>query len=360
MEPMKYSARLGVISTSQFQAALDRFDLGKFVQAEPIPFDLFGQNVFVTSTKGAFVLRGDPHFPWQFPTEQFFVQQLHEHTHVPVPYPYLIDDSPAIFGWSYVIMPRMAGLQVTDPQVKKTLSAEDKMGIARALGENLAAMQELTWPFSGRYRTDSQAVQPFELREELAHPFPIAWDQRASALEPREVTFSERITAKIRHMLWQAASYNDRTSSSDMAWAEEVIEGAKAALDDDFQPCFVMEDYKDANVVLDHNQGKWSVSGVFDLMGGCFGDGEADLARQVCVYLEEDPHLAHEFIQAYLAKKPPRPGFRERFPVYLLYERLVIWEYAQRTQPAWWDDGLTLRQWAERYISVGAQLMNMA
>jgi hygromycin-B 7''-O-kinase len=130
---MKYSARLGEISASQFQAALDCFDLGIFVQAEPIPFGIFGQNVFLTSTKGAFVLRGDPHFPWQFPTEQFFVQQLHEHTHVAVPHPYLIDDSTDIFGWSYVIMPRMIGLQVTNPQVKKTLNAEDRMGIARAV-----------------------------------------------------------------------------------------------------------------------------------------------------------------------------------------------------------------------------------
>lgn len=357
---MKYSARLGEISTSQFQMALERLNLGTFVQAEPIPFGLFGQNVFLTSTKGAFVLRGNPHFPWQFPTEQFFVQQLHAQTLVPVPYPYLIDGSPDIFGWSYVIMPRMPGFQVTDPHVKEVLSAEDRTGIARALGENLAAMQELTWPFSGRYHPESRTVQPFELREELAYPFPIAWDERARDIEPREVAFSERIVAKIRHMLWQAAGYSDRTLPADRAWAEEVIESAKEALNDGFQPCFVMEDYKDTNVVLRNDQGLWSVSGVFDLMGGCFGDGEADLARQVCVYLEEDPRLGHEFIQAYLAKKPPRPGFRERFPVYLLYERPIIWEYAQRTQPMWWDDTLTFRQWAERYILAGAQLTNRA
>ena len=66
---MNYSRRLGEISPHQFQKALDHFDLGMFVQAEPIPFGLFGQNVFVSSTKGEFVLRGNPHFSWQFPTE---------------------------------------------------------------------------------------------------------------------------------------------------------------------------------------------------------------------------------------------------------------------------------------------------
>lgn len=50
MPAQEYSKHLGIISDDQFQSALDRFDLGKFVQAEPIPFGLFGQNVFLTST----------------------------------------------------------------------------------------------------------------------------------------------------------------------------------------------------------------------------------------------------------------------------------------------------------------------
>ena len=52
----EYSKRLGVIEPAQFQAALDRFDLGTFIAAAPIPFGLFGQNVFVTSTRGEWVL----------------------------------------------------------------------------------------------------------------------------------------------------------------------------------------------------------------------------------------------------------------------------------------------------------------
>src|SRR5947208_2818799 len=107
-----FSTRLGAISDDQFQAALDHFELGTFIKAEPIPFGLFGQNVFVTSTTGAYVLRGSPHFSWQFPTEQFYIQQLRERTQVPVPWPYLIDLAQDIFGWSYVLMPRLAGLQL--------------------------------------------------------------------------------------------------------------------------------------------------------------------------------------------------------------------------------------------------------
>jgi hypothetical protein len=40
---------------------------------------------------------------------------------VPVPWPYLIDPTPDIFGWSFVLMPRMPGLQLADPQMKKQL-----------------------------------------------------------------------------------------------------------------------------------------------------------------------------------------------------------------------------------------------
>lgn len=120
-----YSERLGRISDEQFQAALDRFDLGRFIRAEPIPFGVFGQNVFVTTTTGEYVLRGSPHFWWQFPTEQFYTQQFYDRTQVPVPWPYLIADSPEIFGWSYAIMPRMPGVQLSDPPIREHLGWEE-------------------------------------------------------------------------------------------------------------------------------------------------------------------------------------------------------------------------------------------
>ena len=102
-DPIEYSSRLGPISTEQFQAALDRFGLGEFVSAEPVTDGLFGQNVFVTSTSGEYVLRGCPHSDIQFPREQFHAQMLHERTVAPVPWPYLLEENDEIFGWSYII-----------------------------------------------------------------------------------------------------------------------------------------------------------------------------------------------------------------------------------------------------------------
>src|SRR5581483_3214576 len=135
---MKYSHRLGNITDEQFQKALDRFKLGKFIKAEAIPFGNFGQNVFVTSTQGEFVLRGVPHYTWQFKNEVFMVNLLHEKTSVPVPYPYLFDESEDIFGWSYVIMPRLKGRQFDQP-MESRLPQVDREGIATALAESLAA-----------------------------------------------------------------------------------------------------------------------------------------------------------------------------------------------------------------------------
>jgi hypothetical protein len=106
-----YSERLGAISDGQFDAVAERWDLGEFVGATPITDGLFGQNVFITTTHGDFVLRGAPHWvkgaddtEWrredrfQFTKEVFFARQLHEHTKAPVPWPMLHDQAADIFG----------------------------------------------------------------------------------------------------------------------------------------------------------------------------------------------------------------------------------------------------------------------
>jgi aminoglycoside phosphotransferase (APT) family kinase protein len=345
MHTHEYSKHLGLLSPDQFQAALNRFSLGNFLHAEPIPFGLFGQNVFLTSSDGEFVLRGRPHFPWQFSTEQFFARQLHERTEVPVPWPYLVDPLEDIFGWSYVIMPRMQGLQLTDPEVIGKLGEEDRRGIARAMGENLALQQELTWPFAGRYDTLSGNIQPFDLQQELAWPFPVQQHTK----EYPTVTYSGRIVAQIRQYLASSCRYNDHTTLSDIEWVEELLALAGSAPDDAFQPCFVMEDYKEQNVVMECVNASWRVSGVFDLMEAHFGDGEADLSRTVAMYLDENPLLAQEFIQAYIRRKSPRPGFAERFPVYMLHDRLIIWEYFQRIGHVFWEEDLSFQDWASPY-----------
>ncbi len=347
---MEYSKRLGHITPAQFQAALSRFDLGTFVRAEAVVGGLFGQNVFVTSTSGAFVLRGAPHYEWQLPTERFFARVLHERTSAPVPWPYLLDSGEDIFGWSYALMPRMPGLNVSDPAVTATLSPADRLAIARAVGENLALMHQLTWPAVGRYDATLDTVAP--LRDGFA-----GW-----------------VVGDVRDWLARAQRHSARTTGADVAWVEQLLQGALPALRQPFQPCFVMNDYKEGNTVVtratragDAGMG-WRVTGVFDLMEGFFGDGEMDLARPVAGYLEEEPLRAQAFLAAYLDRASARPGLSERFAVYLLRDRLIVWEYFQRHEVARgtshglrlkppWDPDVTLREWAEPYIAEAAALI---
>lgn len=352
MAERMYSQRLGVIADEQFQAALDHFGLGAFIKAEPIPFGNFGQNVFVTSSQGEYVLRGQPHFWWQFPTEEFYVRLLHERTRVPVPWPYLVDTALDIFGWSYVIMPRMPGLQIADPGVQAQLGQEDRLAIARTLGENLASMHDVTWPFAGRYNALTNRVEPFNLASELAWPFPVESNQQLTSIQPSIIPYSQRVCACIRQHLAQAQTCNASTTATDIAWVEEVIAEAGDALNDEFQPCLLMEDYKEENVVLRRENGSWCVSGIFDFMQLHFGDGEADLSRPIAWYLARDLLLAREFAQTYLRKKPARPGFEKRFTVYVLQDRAILWEFFQRHGLRWWDEQWTFRDWASQYTPV--------
>ena len=333
MTTREYSKRLGNISDEQFQRALSHYDLGTFLQAEPIPFGLFGQNLFVTSTDGEFVLRGVPHYDWQFPTEKFFSEQLHFNTRVPVPYPYIYDPSPEIFGWPFVIMPRMPGLQLADPQVGSHLSMEERRGIARALAAMLVEIQTLTSEYSGHYDITTQIIQPMSI------------DYRVS------------IVQRIQELIAQAQSYNDNTTQSDVKWAAKILEDCKDVLDIPYQPCVVLEDYKEQNTVVMRTADGWRVSGVFDLMSAHFGDGEADLARQVGMYLRDTPPLADEFVNEYLKITKVAADFVKRQPLYMLYDSVIIWEYWQRHGDGFADNQtLTLEKWASPFVSYWEKL----
>jgi hygromycin-B 7''-O-kinase len=180
-----------------------------------------------------------------------------------IPWPYPIDPTSTIFGWSFVLMPRMPGLQLADPQVKKQLEPADKLGIAQAPGENLAQMQQVTWPFAGRYNAANDTVEPFQLAHELAWPFPIDSDAQLASIEPTIITYSEKVKRSLRHHLIQAQQYNARaTTPEDISWVEELIMEAQDALDEPFEPCLLMEDYKEESRCHTARQamaGQWHV-----------------------------------------------------------------------------------------------------
>lgn len=327
MTDKEYSKRLGTITETRFQAALDHFRLGKFVSAKPIPFGLFGQNVFLTSVTGEYVLRGAAHFAWQFPKEQFVAKVLHEQTNVPVPWPYLFSSNESIFGWKYgyVIMPRMPGLQLADRNIVKALGHDDRVNIAFTLGENLHAIQEAKWPTAGRYDLTTETIKPFK----------------------------DGFAAWLISGLYQWLEKSEGVTPEDKQWLEQLVENSAEALDHQPPPVLVLHDYKEGNVTVEKQaSGEWRVTGVFDLMEALFGDGESDLARQLATYMDEDMTLAKAFLEGYTKKVPLRPKAQERLGLYIAYDRMILWEYFHRPEHKhlWWYKTQSLTEWLQLYL----------
>ncbi len=328
----EYSKRLGHLTVQQFQRALDRFNLGRFIRAEAIPFGLFGQNVFVSSTTGEYVLRGAAHYDWQFPKERFVANLLHEQTDVPVPYPYLLDTDETIFGWKYgyVLMPRMPGLQVTDPEVAKTLVPHDREAIARVIGENLRVIQCAHWQFAGQYDLKTGTITPFE------------------------GGFESWLVRELRQFLEQSLAYGNGATEADVAWIEQIIQEAETASNVPYTPVLVMHDYREANLTVSKHDDHWKVSGVFDLMEALMGDGELDLVRQLATYMAEE-HLAQAkaFLDGFQINAPMRPHANKRLALYLVYDRMLVWEYFHRPSnfSQWPYDEQSVEAWISPYLT---------
>jgi hygromycin-B 7''-O-kinase len=334
----EYSKRLGTITPRQFQAALDRFGLGQYVRAEPVPFGLFGQNVFVTSTAGEFVLRGAAHFDWQFPKEQFIAQVLHERTDVPAPWPYLLDTDESIFCWKhgYVIMPRLQGIQLASAETVRALTAQDRREIAYVVGESLRHIQKATWRFAGQYDLASKTIKPFD------------------------GGFEDWLLGELRRFVDMSLSYNNGATQDDKMWIEDVIRAAESAMEHSYVTSLVMHDYKEGNLVVERHVGHWRVSGVFDLMEALFGDGELDLVRQLAAYMEEeDLTLAQAFLDGYQKDASVRPGAKQRLALYMAYDRVLVWEYFHRPENAstWWYEEKTITDWVGPYVAKLATLL---
>ncbi len=256
----EYSKRLGVLTGSQIQAALTRAGLGELRAARPAPGGLFGQNVLITSASGEYVLRGSPHYDGQFEKERYFNRVVHERTHARAPWPFLIEKSPEIFGWSYALMPLIAGVHLSDPEVRRSLTADDRIGVARAMGMYLPLIQQATWDA------------------------PATYDYAADDLRPLSGPFAEWFAGTTREWLGRCRAASPATTDADVAWVESVIETARPALAEPFAPVLVHTDYAEGNVIADRTADGWRIRGVFDLGEAYAGDGEYDLARLACWY----------------------------------------------------------------------------
>jgi aminoglycoside phosphotransferase (APT) family kinase protein len=332
----EYSKRLGAISDEQFEAVAERWKLGRFLRAEPITSGLFGQNVFVITSRGEFVLRGAPHWVkdvddieyhrddrLQFTKEKYFAGQLAENTRVPAPWPMFHDEASDIFGWPYLVMPRMPGTCFNERTILEALEPEDRRGVAIALGEMLAEMQKLTSPFAGDFRPASIRLEPFANGS-------VDWTIR-----------------ELRAMVRGAKPHGILTDA-DTKWIDEMCSAAAGS--PVRENTYVHCDYKLNNLTVMKAR-TWHVSGLFDFHEARFGDGTLDLVRQSCSYLESDRELASVFIAAYRDAGGGRDIARERMELYVVNDRMKLWAYFGRPEnQADWVRSKTFRGWAERYL----------
>lgn len=326
---VEFSARLGSITKEQFQAALDRFGLGRFRAARPTGVGLAHQTLFLETPSGEYVLRGNPVFPGQLEKEIFFARLLHERGPIPVPWPYLHDAEADIFGWPYVLMPRLPGCQA-DVGRRSDLESDDQLAVVIALAEALAVLHDVCWPVPGEYRPEIDDIEP------LAMPW------------------ADWVEKRVHEKLEWVTTGPGAISSEDAGWAESLLVSGVEALREPFNPGFVMHDYTQYNVVFTRDPA-WRVSGLFDLGEAYMGDGEADLSRLTSILLSRDFALAQAFIRRYLRLRPPRRGFAERFAIYMLDDILIGWGVGWHRSK--YPD-LGLREWSEPYATAGGSLLS--
>lgn len=325
MVDTRYGERLGVIRSAQFQQALDVFNLGKFRVAQAADSGLFGQCVFVESSKGEFVLRGCPHFDGQLEKERFFAQLIHARTIVPGPWPYLISRDPSIFGWHFAFMPCLPGLEIGAGDRFRQFSRRDKMGIAIAVAETLSELHKIEFDFDGEYS--------FEQNE----------------IGPGERSLGDRVLADLLSLADDAIAASESTTANDRAKIKAFYAERSSAFELPHRSTYVHHDIKPNNMVAGKQNGKWTITGLFDLMEGYIGDGEEDLPRFAAdLMLESEEHLS-AFLDTYRRLRPPMAGHEVRYDLYLLRDRLIIWSFGQKNR-VWFPEGLLFSAWIRQYI----------
>ena len=336
--PRRYSERLGDIADAQFAAAAERLGLGALVSAEPIQHGLFGQNVYLTTTAGAFVLRGAPHWHggrrddrYQFAKEAFFIGAVREATDAPVPWPCHYDPTSDIFGWPYLVMPRMPGECFNERSIRKALAPAARREVAASLGATLAGLQRLTARAAGDY------------------------DVETGEIGPDPGGYAGHLVGWLTSIAESARVAGVRTAA-DMAWVAAIARTVRQAPPRPVS--FVHGDYKLDNMTLAERDGAWRVTGLFDFHTARFGDSAADLVRPACAWLDTEPELARVFVDAWRAAGGDDAALGPWLPLCVASERVSIWSHFVRMAPRPdWSAGLTFRDWAEGYLERLAALL---
>ena len=322
------SPKLGEISDEQLQRALYRFNLGELISFTPTSKGVGQQTLFLQSSTGNYVLKGNPLYPGQFIEEKYYIDHLRNTTTLPVPRLYIVDEAEDILGWSYAIMSRLSGVHLSDPAAYVDLSDTEREQVASLLADTLAQMQRWKADRFGEYKP----------------------------LEGRIAEFPEGYTSwlynRIRYWLSDARNYS-MVTDQDIEWMENVLRDAEQAFNELSIPTFVMGDYKLDNLLFQRQGDAWGLSGIFDFTTGYFGDGLADVCRIMNMYLDcGEGERATQFIREYYLHTTSKFGFAERYRVHMLHQRILDWGCAYAINEVSWDRELSFSAWASQFIEL--------
>ncbi|MGE7925040.1 phosphotransferase family protein [Viridibacillus arvi] len=320
------SNKLGDITNDQLQQMLNQHNLGELISAIKTENGAMGQTMFVHSSKGEFVLKGNPLFPGQFEEEQFFVNNISKCIDVTVPTPYFIGTTNSFFGWSYAIMPRLKGKHLNDIEVADKLMSEDKKQIAESMANTLKQLHSWRVDVCGEF------------------------DPNINSLKEFEEGYTRWLYNRISYWLEDAKKYSEITLD-DMEWVENVLQQAHVAFDQFNTPTFVMGDFKSGNFLIHDEEGEWKISGVFDFTNAYFGDPLADLIKIITMYIDYDElSEAKHFLKIYIAKTDKKEQIIQRLKVHMLMQRTLDWGCAKAIDAVTWDMNMSFSVWAEHYL----------
>ncbi|MFE6169515.1 phosphotransferase family protein [Viridibacillus arvi] len=320
------SNKLGDITNDQLQQMLNQHNLGELISAIKTENGAMGQTMFVHSSKGEFVLKGNPLFPGQFEEEQYFVNNISKCIDVTVPTPYFIGTTNSFFGWSYAIMPRLKGKHLNDIEVADKLMSEDKKQIAESMANTLKQLHSWRVDVCGEF------------------------DPNINSLKEFEEGYTRWLYNRISYWLEDAKKYSEITLD-DMEWVENVLQQAHVAFDQFNTPTFVMGDFKSGNFLIMHKGGEWKISGIFDFTNAYFGDPLADLIKIMTMYIDHDElDEAKYFLKVYISGIEDKEQIIQRLKVHMLMQRTLDWGCAKAIGKVTWDMSMSFSVWAEHYL----------
>lgn len=326
--------KLGSITDAQLQQVIKRFELGKLISSKRTEKGAMGQTLFITTSKGKFVLKGNPLYKGQLEEERYFVEQLHQKTNVIMPFPFLIDDKEDIFGWKYALMPYLPGEHMNSEDFKSKLNLENGYKIAEELAKALAQFHNWKVEYFGELNTEDFTIRPFN--------------------EP----YRDWIFNRIRYWLEDAKKYSVITKE-DTEWVEELFLDSKPAFDEFNTPSFAMGDFKPENFRIKKGTTGWEI-GVFDFTNAYFGDPLADLIKMITMYINnEELEIAKHFLTNYLNRMDcDSNSYKKRIKVHMLHQRILDWGCAKAMGFFTWDDNLQFSKWVNNYTETAANLID--